>query len=239
MAVDWVTTVTRLGTRCAFGNESKYRYRQADSLAATLVASAGVKSRVMRHARIVRSRTVAALLTFAILVSACANSTAPSPPSMNTPIASSRRQPPPDASTSDASSARTPQIAHLCAVRLAPHGDHDRLVLEFTDLVPGYTIGYRPLPAQHDASGEVIPLPGAAVALHISLTSATASGWSTGERTYFGPSTVAADTTVVTEAKSAGDFEAVLTWVVGTRATAPFRVDMLHGPPRLVIDVQH
>jgi hypothetical protein len=148
-------------------------------------------------------------------------------------------QPPTSASTSDVSAARTPRTAHLAAVRLGPHDGYDRLVLEFTDLVPGYTIGYRPLPVQHDASGEDIPLPGAEAAMRISLMSATAAGWSTGERTYFGSPTVTADTTVVTEAKAAGDFEAVLTWVVGTRSKAPFRVDVLDGPPRLVVDFQN
>ncbi|MGV0836149.1 hypothetical protein ABQE92_11250 [Mycolicibacterium thermoresistibile] len=75
--------------------------------------------------------------------------------------------------------------------------------------------------------------------MRIALSAATASGWTTGERTYFGPSTVTADTAVITEAKEAGDFEAVLTWVVGLRAQVPFRVLVLEGPPRLVVDFYH
>ncbi|WP_448506279.1 AMIN-like domain-containing (lipo)protein [Mycolicibacterium thermoresistibile] len=89
------------------------------------------------------------------------------------------------------------------------------------------------------ASGADIPLPGADAAVRIALSAATASGWTTGERTYFGPSTVTADTAVITEAKEAGDFEAVLTWVVGLRAQVPFRVLVLEGPPRLVVDFYH
>ncbi|OBF20027.1 hypothetical protein A5727_09690 [Mycobacterium sp. ACS4331] len=127
----------------------------------------------------------------------------------------------------------------MAAVRLARHDGYDRLVLEFTDRVPGYTVGYRPLPAYADASGEEIPLPGANAQLQVTLTPATAAGWTDGPVTYSGPPTVTADTTVVTAAKSAGDFEAVLTWVVGMRAQVPFRVDVLGGPPRLVVDVQH
>ena len=50
-------------------------------------------------------------------------------------------------------------MAHLAAVRLAGQDGFDRLVLEFADRVPGYTVGYRPLPA--DASGAEIALPGA------------------------------------------------------------------------------
>jgi hypothetical protein len=43
----------------------------------------------------------------------------------------------------------------------------------------------------------------------------------------------------VTEVKSAGDFEAVLTWVAGVRTQQPFRVQVLDGPPRLVVDIAH
>ena len=52
-------------------------------------------------------------------------------------------------------------------------------------------------------------------------------------------STLSADTEAVTEATAAGDYEAVLTWVVGLRAKVPFRVLVLDGPPRLVVDFQH
>ncbi len=145
----------------------------------------------------------------------------------------------PDAATTEVHQVRSGELAHLAAVRLARHDGYDRLVLEFTDRVPGHTVGYRPLPAHADASGEEIPLPGANALLQVTLTPATATGWTEGPVTYSGPSTVTADTAVVTEAKSAGDFEAMLTWVAGMRAVVPFRVDVLDGPPRLVVDVQH
>ena len=64
-------------------------------------------------------------------------------------------------------------------------------------------------------------------------------GWGGGEPTYTGPSTLSADTASVTEIKGAGDFEAVLTWAVGLRATVPFNVRTLDGPPRLLIDFRH
>jgi hypothetical protein len=188
----------------------------------------------------VRRLIAAAFTAVTMLISACGLSNPPSTPIIPPiPSSSPAPYPPPstEASTSDVSVARTSQTAHLAAVRLGSRDGYDRLVLEFTDLVPGYTIGYRPLPMQEDASGADIPLPGANAAVRIALTSATAAG--TGERTYFGPSTVTADTAVVTEAKAAGDFEAVLTWVVGVRSEVPFRVFVLGGTPRLVIDFQH
>ena len=125
------------------------------------------------------------------------------------------------------------------AVRLGPRDGYDRLVLEFVDGVPSYTVGYRPLPARADGSGDEIPLPGASAFVQVTPTGATGNGWSGGPRTYFGPSTVTAHTAVVTEAKAAGDFEAVLSWVVGVCSEVPFRVAVLDGPPRLVIDFQH
>lgn len=143
-----------------------------------------------------------------------------------------------DAGTADVHAERPGAIAHLADVRLGVHEDSDRFVLEFTDRVPGYSVGYRPLPAHVDPSGREIPLPGANAMVQISLNPATATGWTDGERTYFGPSTVKAETTEVTEAKSAGDFEAVLTWVVGLRREVPFHVSALDGPPRLVVDLE-
>ncbi len=95
------------------------------------------------------------------------------------------------------------------------------------------------MPMYEDASGNVMPLPGATAAVRINLMSATASGSTDGAQTYLGPSTVTADTAVVTEAKGAGDFEGVLTWVAGLRSKVPFHVSVLDGPPRLAIDFQH
>jgi len=166
-------------------------------------------------------------------------STAPLPTSAPRQSSSPAPHPPPlpPFATADVSEVRN-VYAHLVAVRMHREDGYDRLVLEFADGVPGYTVGYRPLPAQMDASGAEIPLPGASALVQVSLTPATADGWSTGERTYFGPSTVTADTATVTEAKAAGDFEAVLTWVAGLRAKVPFRVLVLDGPPRLVVDFQ-
>ena len=82
---------------------------------------------------------------------------------------------------------------------------------------PGYTVGYRPLPAHADGSGARSRYPKRARWWRSRSTPATGGGWSGDARTYFGPSTVTANTAEVTEVKSAGDFEAVLTWVVGLR----------------------
>jgi hypothetical protein len=36
-----------------------------------------------------------------------------------------------------------------------------------------------------------------------------------------------------------GDFEGVVTWVVATRASTPFKVYALSAPHRVVVDVAH
>lgn len=147
--------------------------------------------------------------------------------------------PGPGAATTDVTAPPSGDIAHLSGVRLTPEAGYDRLELQFADRVPGYTVGYRPLPARADASGFEIPLPGAAALVQITLTPATADGWGGGPRTYSGPPAVSAATDSVTEVKSAGDFEAVLTWVAGLRAAVPFRVQTLDSPPRLLVEFAH
>ena len=101
----------------------------------------------------------------------------------------------PSVPISDVREVRSGDTAHLVEVRLAGNDGFDRLVLEFADRVPGYTVGYRPLPARADGSGDEIPLPGASATVKVALNPATGGGWSGDTRTYFGPSTVAANTT--------------------------------------------
>ncbi|MDQ2636400.1 MAG: hypothetical protein M3Y83_05940 [Actinomycetota bacterium] len=165
--------------------------------------------------------------------------TTPTSSRASTPTATRHSLPPTVASTSDVTGASTGGSGKLVTVRLGARADGDRLVFEFLDGIPSYKVGYRPLPARADGSGNEIPLPGANALVQVVFTAATGDGWTDGVQTYFGPSTVTGDTTVITEAKAAGDFEAVLTWVVGLRSQVPFRVSVLDGPPRLVIDFYH
>lgn len=177
--------------------------------------------------RAIGANAVTVVVALTMTLTACGGKTAPPPPAL------------PGAGTAEVYAAPAGDMAHLAAVRLAGQDRFDRLVFEFADRVPGYTIGYQPPPAREDASGFDIPLPGATTVLHLSLTPATAAGWGGGPPTYSGPRTLTADTASVTELKSAGDFEAVLTWVAGVRTQEPFRVQVLDGPPRLVVDIAH
>lgn len=169
-----------------------------------------------------------------MLISACGSQ----PPDRNSTTITNRA-PQAVPATSEVHADRPGDMGRLVAVRLARNDGFDRLVLQFAAHVPSYRIGYRSLPAYADGSGFEIPLPGASTFVQISLIGATGTGWIDGPQTYFGSSTVTANTAVVTEAKAAGDFEAVLNWVVGLRTEAPFSVSVQTAPPRLVIDFVH
>lgn len=144
----------------------------------------------------------------------------------------------PGAGTADVSISRS-GVGHLTAVRLGNQGSYDRLVLEFADQVPGYVIGYRPLPAKADGSGNAIALPGAKALVMVQMRSASGYDSETSKATYTGANEVSTKSTQVTQAKAAGDFESVLTWAVGMRSKVPFKVSLLNNPARLVIDFQH
>jgi hypothetical protein len=131
--------------------------------------------------------------------------------------------------------------AYLSAVRAARQTGFDRVVFEFEGGPPGYTVGYVPRPVTEDGSGTPVPVEGAAV-LEVRMEQA-AGARITGETvtlTYRGPRHIRpTGTTTVVEAVSTGDFEGVLTWVIGTRIRAAFTVTTLTGPSRLVVDIAH
>jgi hypothetical protein len=126
----------------------------------------------------------------------------------------------------------------LVDARLAGHEGFDRFVLEFLETVPGYRVAYVDKPVIADPSGETVEVAGDHV-LWIRLE--PSSGFDLLDRpdtpTYTGPARLSSDTEVVTEAVLTGDFEAVLSWVLGMEGEHPFVVTELESPPRLVIDV--
>jgi hypothetical protein len=160
--------------------------------------------------------------------------TAPTVTSTSTSVATT---PTTSAATTPVSVAPTRPAAHLVAVRVARQQGADRIVFEFSERVPGYKVGYSPKPVVGTSSKE-LPLAGSA-ALVVRMEQASGVDLSAGFRqTYSGPNRVAAaGTQQVLEVAQVEDFEAVLTWAAGLKADAPFRVLVLDGPPRLVIDV--
>lgn len=116
----------------------------------------------------------------------------------------------------------------ITGVRVGHHPAWDRVVLDLSGPVPGYSVRY----VDHvvaDASGRTVPLRGSA-ALEVVLrpTSTTVHAVQ--------PS-LTPGLPAVRQVKGAGDFEAVTTYGIGVAGRLPFRVLTLNAPNRLVIDV--
>ena len=150
--------------------------------------------------------------------------------------------PGPDGTTDPTSAPAPPganEVALLTQVRVAAQAGADRVVFEFVDdQLPGYDIAYIDGPARADGSGDVVDVEGDAL-LQVRFEPASGVDLRAGtfEPTYTGPPRLAGDTEVVTEVVRSGDFEANLTWVIGVEREVPFRVEVLDGPPRVVIDL--
>lgn len=145
------------------------------------------------------------------------------------------------ASTSPVSRPATTDRSYLRAVRSAAHPGYDRVVFEFEGGLPGFGVSYVDRPVFEDGSGRTVEVDGPAV-LEVRMERA-ASARVSGDRvirTYRGPSRLRPpNTPAVVEVVEAGDFEAVLRWVVGSRRLVPFTVTTLPGPSRVVVDLEH
>jgi hypothetical protein len=126
----------------------------------------------------------------------------------------------------------------LTNLRSAGHDCYDRVVLEFRqDGTPGYEVGYQDGPILQDASGEPVPVAGSAY-LVVRVSPATGYDFDAGVPSYNGPNRVTpGDTAHVQEVVRSGDFEAILTWVIGLDEVRPFTVSTLTDSTRLVIDI--
>lgn len=132
----------------------------------------------------------------------------------------------------------TPPTALLVDVRTGLQEGFDRIVFEFEEGLPGYRIEYVEPPIEADPSGLPVEIAGSAF-LKVTLRSAAGFDPSTGDPTYDGPSEIAPGLPSLLEAERTGDFEAVLTWVLGLTEEVDFRVSALEDPFRVVIDVAH
>jgi hypothetical protein len=134
----------------------------------------------------------------------------------------------------------------LTNVRTGVHPEEagfDRVVLDFLNFVPSWTVSYVDKPILADGSGEPIPIAGQHV-LKVHLTGASQVFFSSASPQgyidlYPGPNRLAVNHPQVVEVVATDDFEAVLPVYLGTKARAPFRVQVLDSPHRLVIDVAH
>jgi hypothetical protein len=123
----------------------------------------------------------------------------------------------------------------LVDVRVGEHEGFDRAVFEFQGGLPGYRIEYVQPPITADASGLPVEIAGGAF-LQARFSPAVAHDES-------GNPTASQELTPgrrsILEMKSTGDFEAVVTWVLGLDREVDFQVTDLQDPFRVVIDVAH
>lgn len=126
-----------------------------------------------------------------------------------------------------------PPVPVITAVRTAAHPEcgYDRIVLDVTGPVPGYTISYR-TQVVADPSGQAIALPGRRF-LVITLRPAQAHG--TSGAPAVGRGVQRTGYPVLLGWALAGDFEGVVTLAAGLPDTARVRVTELPG--RLVVDL--
>lgn len=129
--------------------------------------------------------------------------------------------------------------ALLRDVRVSSHGSYERVVFELAGPTqPEYRVRWVDGPIRADGSAGVVDVAGAA---HLEVVLSPASGvdLTTGDLAYAGPDRVAVEgrTERITDLVRTGDFEGVLTWVVGASDGAPFRVLRLQGPTRIVVDI--
>jgi hypothetical protein len=110
----------------------------------------------------------------------------------------------------------------------------DHVIFDFTAKgtnPPGYTITYGTPPFVADGSGAAVPVAGTAFVV-VKVKPGYGFDFETGKATYKGPKSVPVQNTNHVKAiVETGDFEGVLTWVIGLDAKRPFSVQAT-GTPR-------
>ena len=132
----------------------------------------------------------------------------------------------------------------LTDVRVGVHDCYERVTFEFrprTGDAAGpvaWKAAYEPGPVTEDASGRTVPVKGGAfLVVHFSAQGADLTKPGAPD-TYTGPTSLeAAGATRIQQVRRTGDFEGVLTWVIGVDRPRPFHVGTQDDPARVVIDV--
>jgi hypothetical protein len=132
----------------------------------------------------------------------------------------------------------------LTDVRVGAHGCYDRVTFELrpqkgeADGPVSWKAAYESGPITEDGSGRPVKMKGAAfLVVTMSATGADLSQ-EAAPATYTGPTSIeAAGATRIQQVRRTGDFEGVLTWVIGLDKKRPFRVSTQAAPARVIVDV--
>jgi len=129
----------------------------------------------------------------------------------------------------------------LADVRIGGHGCFDSIVFAMREAGPAamqYTVERASPPFTEDASGRPVTVKGNAF-IRVIMRDTSGYDFQNNKVSYTGPKTLPAPAGVhrIVEAKQSGDFEGVVTWIIGLDARHPFKVQVLGSPLRLVVDV--
>jgi hypothetical protein len=131
---------------------------------------------------------------------------------------------------------KTVYRAQLVDVRVGTHDGYDRVVFEFGDGVPAFTLQKATPPLLEDASGRELDVSGNAFWQLVMRDASTPvlNGDPVLTKRDFNPKFPK-----LTELIKGGDFEAVITWYFGLDGESCVRVLKLDNPSRLVFDIEH
>lgn len=133
----------------------------------------------------------------------------------------------------------------LTDVRIGRPGCFERIVFEFRQAegsggTPAFGVRYENEPFHEDGSGKVVLVQGNdfLIVRVEPASGADLSAEGNGAPTYTGSATLTpTGLPHVRQARRIGDYEGVITWVVGLDSRRPFKAYVLASPARLVIDL--
>jgi hypothetical protein len=132
----------------------------------------------------------------------------------------------------------------LTDVRVGAHGCFERVTFELkpksgeADGPVGWKAAYEPGPITEDGSGRPVKVKGAAFLVVTMTASGADLSQEAAPATYTGPTSIeAADSTSIQQVRRTGDFEGVLTWVIGLDKKRPFHVSTTENPARVIVDI--
>ena len=127
--------------------------------------------------------------------------------------------------------------AQITDVRVGTHADYDRVVFEFANGLPEYTLDRATPPFMQDPSGMPLDVDGSSF-LRLIMRGGTKQ-MDDGSSSYAGSRDFDPGYPTLVNLVEGGDFEAQSTWYIGLSAESCVRVSLLEDAPRLVIDIQH
>jgi hypothetical protein len=128
-------------------------------------------------------------------------------------------------------------VANITDVRIGEHDGYDRVVFEFEQGTPEFTLDRATPPFIQDGSGEPVDVDGTSF-LGLTMRGGTKQT-DEGTSSYDGSTDFDAGLPGLVHLIEGGDFERQSTWYFGLAAESCVRVLLLEDPARVVVDVEH